>query len=338
MRLTKLLTMLGMCMMVTMQAQSQNISGAGASFPAPIYQRWASDAQSQLGFHVNYQSIGSGAGVNQISNRTVDFGASDAPLDPARLAAHNLIQIPTVTGSIVLAYNLPGVTPGSLRLTPELLADIYLGKITHWNDARLVAVNPGVPLRRMSIAPLYRADGSGTTWIYTKYLSEVSLTWRDQVGSATSVRWPTGQGARGNEGVSSMVSRSPGSIGYVESSFAVINRLPVAQLQNRAGNFVQPTAQNVIAAALNAEFTPANGFVPNLLNQAGDQTWPIVGATYLLMPTNPVDATRSERVIQFITWAFEHGDASAARLHYVPLPRTVKDQLLQELRTRINPN
>ncbi len=327
-----------MCGVVSWGAAAQNISGAGATFPAPIYQRWASDAQPQLGFQINYQSIGSGAGVNQISNRTVDFGATDAPLDAARLAASNLIQIPTVTGSIVLAYNLPGVDPGSLRLTPELLADIYLGKITHWNDARLVAVNPGVPLRRMSISPLYRADGSGTTWIYTKYLSEVSDTWRDQVGSGTSVRWPTGQGARGNEGVSSMVSRSPGSIGYVESSFAVINRLPVAQLQNRAGNFVQPTAANVIAAALNAEFTPANGFVPNLLNQAGDQTWPIVGATYLLIPTNAANPDRSRRVVEFVNWAFEHGDASAARLHYVPLPATVKHQLLQTLRDRLQIN
>lgn len=226
--------------MISWTATAQNISGAGATFPAPIYQRWASEAQPQLGFNVNYQSIGSGAGVNQINNRTVDFGASDAPLDATRLATNNLIQIPTVTGSIVLAYNLPGVAPGSLRITPEILADMYLGKITHWNDARIVGINPGIPLRRMSISPLYRADGSGTTWIFTKYLSEVSDQWRSQVGSATSVRWPTGQGARGNEGVSSMVSRSPGSIGYVESSFAVINRLSVAQLQNREGNFVSP--------------------------------------------------------------------------------------------------
>ncbi len=327
-----------MCGVVSWGASAQNISGAGATFPAPIYQRWAADAQPQLGFGVNYQSIGSGAGINQITNRTVDFGATDAPLDAARLAAHNLIQIPSVTGSIVLAYNLPGVAPGSLRLTPDILTDIYLGNITHWNDPRLVSINPGVNLRRMAITPLYRGDGSGTTWIYTKYLSEVSATWRDQVGSGTSVRWPTGQGARGNEGVSSMVSRSPGSIGYVESSFAVINRLPVAQLQNRAGNFVQPTAANVIAAALNAEFTPANGFVPNLLNQAGDQTWPIVGATYLLIPTNAANPDRSRRVVEFVNWAFEHGDASAARLHYVPLPATVKHQLLQTLRDRLQIN
>ena len=323
---------------ISWSATAQNISGAGATFPAPIYQRWASEAQPQLGFNVNYQSIGSGAGVNQINNRTVDFGASDAPLDAARLATNNLIQIPTVTGSIVLAYNLPGVAPGSLRITPEILSDIYLGKITHWNDARIVGINPGITLRRMSISPLYRADGSGTTWIFTKYLSEVSDQWRSEVGTSTSVRWPTGQGARGNEGVSSMVSRSPGSIGYVESSFAVINQLPTAQLQNREGNFVRPTAENVIAAANHAEFTPANGFVPNLLNQAGANTWPIVGATYLLIPTNAADPRRSAQVLQFVTWAFEHGDASAARLHYVPLPTAVKQELLRNLRAAIRVN
>ena len=324
--------------MISLSATAQNISGAGATFPAPIYQRWADDAQKTLGFGINYQSIGSGAGINQITNRTVDFGASDAPLDTARLAANNLIQIPTVTGSIVLAYNLPGVAPGSLRLTPDVLADIFLGNITHWNDVRITAINPGVALRRMAISATYRGDGSGTTWIFTNYLNRVSAQWRDQVGAGTSVRWPAGQGARGNEGVSNMVSRSPGSIGYVESSFAVINRLSVAQLQNRDGNFVHPTAANVISAAQSAQFTAANGFVPDLLNQTGATTWPIVGATYVLIPNNPVSVERSRRVVEFISWAFEHGDASAARLHYVPLPSAVKQELLSNLRAALQIN
>lgn len=318
------------------QAQDQ-ITGAGATFPAPIYQRWAQDARS-VGLMVNYQSIGSGSGINQIINRTVDFGATDAPLSTERLTQNNLIQIPTIMGSIVIAYNVPGVPANSLRLTPEVLAQIFMGKITRWNDPALVAINPGVNLPRLPISPTYRGDGSGTTWIFTQYLSSVSDEWKNSVGASTSVSWPAGNGARGNEGVSNVVSRNPGSIGYVESSFAVINRLPVAHLRNRQGNFVLPTTENVISAAQQAEWQASNGFVPNLLNQSGDSTWPIVGATYLLLPLNATDPTRTRSVVRFMEWFWANGNTSAERLHYVPLPESVKQQLLSELRTRLNIN
>lgn len=311
---------------------SATLTGAGATFPAPLYHKWAEDARGPLGFNINYQSVGSGAGINQITNRTVQFGASDAPLNTDRLTQNNLIQIPMVLGSLVLAYNIPGVRTGQLRLTPEVLTAIYRGEITMWNDARLTSINPGVNLPRMAIAPVYRADGSGTTWIFTQYLSSVSEGWRAAVGAGTSVRWPTGSGARGNEGVSGTVRRQRGAIGYIESSYAVLNRLPVAQLRNRDGNFVMPTTENIQATAAQAQFTAESGFVPQLLNQSGATSWPIVGATYLLIPTNQADATINKRTYDWVQWAFAHGDESAERLHYVPLPDAVKSTLLTALR------
>lgn len=323
-------------MMTTAHAQDQ-ITGAGATFPAPIYQRWAQDAKSS-GLQINYQSIGSGSGINQIINRTVDFGATDAPLNPERLAQNNLLQIPTIMGSIVIAYNIPGVPTNSLRLTPELLVQIFMGQITRWNDPALVAINPHITLPRLPIGPTYRADGSGTTWIFTQYLSAVSEEWKTRIGAAVSVSWPAGNGARGNEGVSNIVGRNPGSIGYVESSFAVINNLNMAQLRNRAGNFVLPTAQNVIETASNAVWTVDNGFVPNLLNQAGERSWPIVGATYILLPLNAPDPAKTRSVVRFVEWFWANGNTSAERLHYVPLPDAVKQQLLSTLRTRLSIN
>jgi phosphate transport system substrate-binding protein len=308
--------------------QVQSLTGAGATFPAPLYHSWAQQSHRMLGFRVNYQSIGSGAGINQITNRTVDFGASDAPLAADRLRSSDLIQVPTVLGSIVLAYNIPGVPTGQLRITPDILAGIYMGRIQMWNDPRIVAINPGVNLPRFAISPVYRADGSGTTWIFTNYLSRVSEEWRTTSGASTSVRWPAGVGARGNEGVSSTVSRQRGAIGYVESSFAVINNLPVAQLRNRDGVFVMPTKENVQAVASRAQFSPENGFVPDLLDQTGENSWPIVGATYLLIPRNQPDANVRKMTFDWVQWAFAHGDEQAVRLHYVPLPDEVKSALL----------
>lgn len=307
------------------------LTGAGATFPAPLYHQWAQDARPQVGFQINYQSVGSGAGINQIINRTVQFGASDAPLSTERLTQNNLIQIPTVLGSLVLAYNIPGVTTGQLRLTPEVLTQIYQGEIRMWNDPRITSINPGVNLPRLAIAPVYRGDGSGTTWIFTQYLSTVNEGWKNSVGAGTSVRWPAGTGARGNEGVSATVARQRGAIGYIESSYAVLNNLPVAQLQNRDGHFVLPTTENIQATAAQAEFTAENGFVPQLLNQRGNTSWPIVGATYLLIPTNNNDAAVNQRVFDWVQWAFAHGDTSAERLHYVPLPDSVKATLLAAL-------
>lgn len=317
----------------TGHTQPVSITGAGASFPAPLYQRWANNAQQATGVQLNYQSIGSGGGVNQIISRTVDFGASDAPLSDERLAQHNLVQVPVVTGAVVLAYNLPGVPPGALRLTPAVLADMYLGKIARWNHERISVVNPGVRLPNLPISVVYRGDGSGTTWIFTNYLSKISDEWKQLVGSATSVTWPVGQGARGNEGVSNMVQRTPGSIGYMEISFAQINRLSQAQLQNASGAFVSASAASSRAAVANAAW--GTSLVPDLINQPGADSWPIMGATYVIVPANPTQADKARGVQNWLSWALEQGDATAERLFYVPLTPPLKQQVLQRLRERV---
>lgn len=319
-------------------AQQNVLTGAGATFPAPLYQAWAEQSRQNIGFQVNYQSIGSGAGINQIINRTVHFGASDAPLSVDRLRAANLMQLPMVLGSLVLAYNIPGIRSGDLKLTPEVLVQIYTGRIQMWNDPRIVAINPGVNLPRLAIAPVYRADGSGTTWIFTQYLSKVDETWRNGVGAGTSVRWPAGTGARGNEGVSGTVKRQRGAIGYVESSYAVLNDLPVAQLRNRDNRFVMPTTENIQSTAARARFSSENGFVPDLLDQNGESSWPIVGATYLLIPTNQSDADVRKMLFDWVQWAFANGDSQATRLHYVPLPSEVKATLLSALGSVLVPS
>lgn len=319
----------------SVSAQANTLTGAGATFPAPLYHRWAQSAQNEVGITVNYQSIGSGAGINQITNRTVDFGATDAPLTVERLKQLNLVQIPTVMGSLVISYNVPGVANGALRLTPQVLGAIYAGGITMWNDPLIAAINPGLNLPRIPIVPMYRADGSGTTWVFTQYLSKALSGWRDTVGAGTSVRWPAGQGARGNEGVSASISRVRGAIGYIESSYAVINKLPTAQLQNKNGQFVLATKENVQNTARAASFKEENGFVPDLLDQAGDNVWPIVGATYLLIPTNPTEKIKSENIIKFVEWFYSKGDAAAEQLHYVPLPSEVKTALLGMLRNTL---
>lgn len=325
---------LALCAASTMShAQPTAITGAGASFPAPLYQRWAQDAQREINVQLNYQSIGSGGGINQITSRTVDFGASDAPLSEDRLLQNNLVQVPVVMGAVVLAYNVPGVPPGALRLSPDVLVDMYLGRITRWNDTRITSINPGLRIPNLPVGVVYRGDGSGTTWIFTNYLSRVNTSWRDQVGAGTSVNWPVGQGARGNEGVSNMVQRTPGLIGYMEISFAQINRLNQAQLQNAHGQFVAPNATTSRAAAANATWGPS--LVPDLINQPGETTWPIMGATYVILPVNPTHVDRSRATQNWITWVLQHGDATAERLYYVPLPEQVKQQVVQRLRDQI---
>jgi len=306
------------------RAQAVQITGAGASFPNPIYQRWAEAAREAINIQVNYQSIGSGAGINQIRNRTVDFGATDAPLNAQQLTEANLMQFPTVMGSVVPIINLPGVETNALRLTGDQLADIYLGRITRWNDPRLVEGNPGVSLPNIAIAPIYRADGSGTTFVFASYLSAVSEEWRTRVGAATSVRWPVGNGARGNEGVAGGVRNTRGGIGYVENAFAQLNRLATVQLRNRAGNFVAPTHESFVAAAVNADWS-VPGFAASIIDQPGAASWPIVSPTWILIPTNPTDAARNAHVRRFFDWAFANGDAMALQLEYIPLPQTVKD-------------
>jgi len=305
------------------RAQGAQITGAGASFPNPIYQKWAEAARGAIGVQLNYQSVGSGAGINQIRNRTVDFGATDAPLSAQQLTEGNLLQFPTVMGSVVPIVNIPGVENEQLKLTGEVLGDIFLGKINRWNDQRIAALNAGVNLPSIAIAPVYRADGSGTTFVFTSYLSATSTEWKDKVGAATSVRWPVGNGARGNEGVAGGVRNTRGGIGYVENAYATANRLVATQLRNKDGNFVKPTMENFLAAASNANWS-VPGFAANIIDQAGANSWPIVSPTFILLPTNPQDAARSANVRKFFDWAFANGDAMARELEYIPLPEATK--------------
>ena len=309
---------------LALPAAAQSITGAGASFPNPLYQKWGEAAQKAIGVQLNYQSVGSGAGQTQIKNRTVDFGASDAPLTDAALKEANLMQFPTVMGSVVAIVNVPGVEDGQMRLTGEMLSDIYLGKVTKWNDPRLVEMNRGVTLPNLAIAPVYRADGSGTTFVWVSYLSAASSEFKDKVGVGTSVRFPTGTGARGNEGVAGAVRNTRGAIGYVENAYATQNKLTSTQLRNKAGNFVKPTTEAFTAAAESADWSAPN-FTVNLVDQQGARTWPIVSPTYILLPTNPaadkVEASRN--TMKFFDWAFRNGADAARRLEYIPLPDPV---------------
>jgi phosphate transport system substrate-binding protein len=304
-------------------AQPAQITGAGASFPNPVYQRWGEGAKA-AGLQLNYQSVGSGAGVNQIRNRTVDFGASDAPLTEQQLAEGKLMQFPTVMGAVVPIVNIPGVAEDQLRLTGEVLAEIYMGKITKWNDPRIVEMNAGVTLPNLAIAPVYRADSSGTSFVFTSYLAAVSEEWKSKVGAGTSVRWGTGAGARGNEGVAGTVRNTRGGIGYVENAYASQNRLATAQLRNRAGQFVKPTMETFQAAASNANWS-VPGFAASLVDQQGATSWPIVSPTFILLPTNPTDAARTTAVMRFFDWAYTNGAAAARELEYIPLPETVQN-------------
>lgn len=314
------------------RAQGAQITGAGASFPNPVYQKWAEAAKSAIGIQLNYQSVGSGAGINQIRNRTVDFGASDAPLSAQQLAEGNLLQFPTVMGSVVPIVNIPGVADDALKLSGEILAEIYLGKITKWNDAKIVEMNHGLSLPNLAIAPVYRADGSGTTFVFTSYLAAVSPDWRGGPGAATSVRWPVGTGARGNEGVAGGVRNTRGAIGYVENAYATRNHLVTTQLRNKAGQFVKPTMEAFMAAASNADWA-VPGFAANIIDQQGATSWPIVSPTFILLPTNPADRERSENVRKFFDWAYANGDAAAAELEYIPLPAATKTAIRAAWRT-----
>jgi phosphate transport system substrate-binding protein len=308
----------------TVAARAQQITGAGATFPAPVYTKWGEQAKASTGIELNYQAIGSGGGQNQILQRTVDFGASDAPMAAEKLESGKLLQFPTVMGSVVVIVNISGVETNQLKLTGELLADIYDGKVTKWNDPKLIEANHGVTLPNLAIAPVYRADGSGTTYVYTSYLSAVSAAWKDRVGASTSVKWPAGAGAKGNDGVAATVHNTRGGIGYVEYAFASQNHLTTVQLRNKAGAFVKPTMEAFQAAAANGDWTGAKHFAVNLVDQPGEKSWPIESATFIELPMNPTDATRSATVMKFFDWAYKNGDASATALEYVPLPDPVK--------------
>jgi phosphate transport system substrate-binding protein len=311
-------------------AQAAEVTGAGSTFAAPIYGKWAEAYKAQTGIGLNYQSIGSGGGIRQIKARTVDFGASDKPLKPEELAASGLYQFPTIIGGVVPVVNLPGVKPGQIKLTGSVLADIYLGNITKWNAPQIARLNPGVRLPPLPITVVHRSDGSGTSFIFTSYLSKVSPTWQREVGASDSVAWKVGIGGKGNPGVAAFVAQTIGSIGYVEYAYAKQNKLAYTLLQNASGNFVRPMAANVAAAAAGADWKKAPGNFLLLINQPGAQTWPISGATFILVYKKQTNAAAGQSVLKFFDWAYKAGDPAAEQLDYVPLPPTVKNLIRKQ--------
>jgi len=302
-------------------AGAQQITGAGATFPAPLYAKWAADYNKATGVKINYQSVGSGAGINQIDAKTVDFGASDMPLTDEVLTKKSQMQFPTVIGGVIPVVNIKGISPGQMKLNGQLLADIYLGKITKWNDPAIKALNPTLPLPDAAIAPVRRADGSGTTFIFTNYLSKVNAEWKAKVGEGTAVNWPVGAGGKGNEGVAAFIERLPNSIGYLEYAYVKQNKMTYALMQNSTGNFVQPNDVAFKAAAAGADWSKS--FYQLLTNQPGKDAWPISGATFILMhklQDKPANATET---LKFFAWAYKNGDKTADDLDYVPMPKSV---------------
>ena len=329
-------TLAGVTLAAALPAAAQNqITGAGATFPAPVYAKWGEAAKSAIGVELNYQAIGSGGGQNQITNRTVDFGASDAPMDPVKLQSADLLQFPMVMGAVVPIVNLPGMAANQVKLTGDLLADIYMGKITKWNDPKIAAVNNGVTLPNLAIAPVYRADGSGTSFVFTSYLSAASPDWKSHVGANTSVKWPAGAGARGNDGVAGTVKNTRGAVGYVENAYATQNRLTTTQLRNKSGAFVTPTMEAFGAAASSGNWGGAQNFAVDLIDQAGATSWPIVSATFLLVPKDPKDPARAANVLKWVDWAYNNGGPIATQLEYIPLPTAVQDSVRAAWRSSI---
>ena len=313
---------------ISVAALAQDMTGAGSSFAAPIYSKWADAYNKVTGARLNYQSIGSGAGLQQIRSKTVDFGASDMPLTDAELAKDGLIQFPTVIGAVVPVVNIKGIKPGQMKLTGQVLADIYLGKITKWNDPAVVALNPGVALPDAAISTVHRADGSGTTFIFADYLSKVNPEWKSKVGVGTTVKWPNGSGGKGNEGVSSFVQRLPDSIGYVEYAYAKQNKMAYVTMKNHAGNYVAPEAENVKAAAAGAEWERT--FYQMLTDQPGKEAWPISGATFVMMHKVQDKPVNAANTLKFFDWSYANGDKAAADLDYVTLPESVKAMIRKE--------
>ena len=313
---------------VSLPAAAQEATGAGASFPAPLYAKWASDFNKATGIKINYQSVGSGAGLKQIEAKTVDFGASDAPLKDEDLAAKGLIQFPTVIGGVIPVVNIQGIKPGELKLSGQVLGDIYLGKITKWNDPAIKALNGSLNLPDAAIAPVRRADGSGTSFLFTNYLSKVNAEWKSKVGEGTAVNWPAGAGGKGNEGVAAFVGRLPNSIGYVEYAYVKQNKMNYALLQNAAGKFPQPEEDAFKAAAANAQWDKS--FHQVLTNQAGDGAWPITGATFILMHKTQDKPANAATVLRFFDWAYKNGDKTSSDLDYVPMPASVKTAITKQ--------
>ena len=321
----RILTLAAATMSVAGLAAAQDVTGAGATFPAPLYAKWAADYNKATGIKINYQSVGSGAGIKQIDAKTVAFGASDMPLKDEDLAKKGQVQFPTVIGGVVPVINIQGVQPGQLRLNGQVLGDIFLGKIAKWSDPAIKALNPGLNLPDAAISPVRRADGSGTTFIFTNYLSKVNAEWKSKVGEGTAVNWPTGAGGKGNEGVAAFVGRLPNSIGYVEYAYVKQNKMNYALMQNAAGQFVSPDDTAFKAAAAGADW--GKSFYQILTNQPGAQSWPITGATFILMHKVQDKPAQAATVLKFFDWAYKNGDKTAEDLDYVPMPAAVKAQI-----------
>jgi phosphate transport system substrate-binding protein len=304
--------------------QAADITGAGATFPAPVYSKWAETYKAQTGVGLNYQAIGSGGGIKQIKAKTVEFGASDKPLKIEDLNAAGLFQFPTVMGGVVPVINVPGLKPGQVKLTGSVLADIYLGEIKKWNDPRIAGLNKGVPLPNLPITVVHRSDGSGTSFIFTSYLSMKNAAWKTKVGASDSVQWPVGLGGKGNDGVAAFTKQTIGSIGYVEYAYAKQNRLTYTLMQSAAGGFVAPTAPNFAAAASHGHWDASQGFYLLLLDQPGATSWPITAATFILVYKQQTSQADGAAVLRFFDWAYKNGDAAAVNLDYVPLPAAVK--------------
>ncbi len=322
----KLLAILLLAVVSTANAQ---VNGAGATFPAPLYAKWAAEYAKETGVKINYQSVGSGAGIKQIEARTVAFGASDMPLKDDRLKELDVVQFPTVIGGVVPVVNLKGIEPGQLRLSGQVLGDIYLGKIKRWNDPAIKVLNPTLALPDADLLPVRRADGSGTTFIWTNYLSKVNTEFKEKIGDGTAVNWIVGAGGKGNEGVAAMVMKLPNTIGYVEYAYVKQNKMNYAQVQNAAGVWVSPTEDAFKAAAAGADWNKT--FYHILTNQPGKDTWPISGATFILMPLKSDKPEQAVESIKFFTWAFEKGGKMADDLDYVALPKSVVDRIKQEM-------
>jgi phosphate transport system substrate-binding protein len=312
-------------------ASAAQVTGAGSTFVYPVLSAWAADYSKEAGTDINYQSIGSGGGIAQVKAGTVDFGATDQPLASGELAQSNLAQFPVVIGGIVPVVNLTGIEPGKLRLTGPLLADIYAGKVKKWNDPVIAKLNPGVNLPSADIAVVHRSDGSGTTFNFTHYLSQVSPSWKSGAGEGKTVAWSAGVGGKGNEGVAAYVKQLPNSIGYVEYAYVVQNKMTYALVQNAAGDFVQPNADSFAAAAESADWTKAQDFNLVMTNAAGANAYPIAASTFILMPTNPKATARSKAALAFFRYALDHGQDQAKKLDYVPLP----GKLVQQIETYI---
>lgn len=316
----------------TSTAYAETVSGAGATFPAPIYSKWAAEYKAKTKNEINYQSIGSGGGIKQIEAGTVDFGATDKPLKLDELNKFNLVQFPTVIGGIVPIVNIPGIKAGQLKLSGDVLANIYLGNVKNWTDPSIVTLNPGIKLPNLPITVVHRSDGSGTSFVFTNYLAAKNSTWAKSVGANDAVEWPTGIGGKGNDGVAAVVKSTIGTIGYVEYAYAKQSGIPYTQMQNKNGKYVQPVAANFAAAASKADWDHAPGYYLLLIDQPGDSSWPIVAATFILMHTQNA---KNASVLKFFEYGYSSGDSSAISLDYIPLPEKVKMKVRNTWHTQI---